>query len=66
MTFSDYDIEHFEDLLFGEGDWFHAKLARLIAKADSHNLERLREGFPEEVKDFERWRETGSAREAKR
>ena len=34
---------------------FHARLYDLIGKADSHNRERLRAGFPEEVEAFERW-----------
>ena len=60
--FSDFDLENFEDLLHGEGTWFHVWLARLIAKADSENLERLRVGFPEEVAAYERWMATGDAR----
>ena len=61
MTFSDFDLEHFEDLLYGKGTWFHAWLARLIAKADSANLERLRLGFHEEVAAYERWLGSGNA-----
>lgn len=41
------------DFLGGDGDWFTAKLVRLIAKADSENRERLRQGFPDEVAAYE-------------
>ena len=57
MTLSEYDREHLEDLIFGEGTWFTAHLIRLIMKADSSNFERLRLGFPEEVAAVEIWRE---------
>jgi len=53
--FSMYDQQHMEDILSGHGDWFHAQLARLIAKADEINIERLREGFPNEVAFYEAW-----------
>jgi len=66
MPFSDFDLENFEDLLLGSGDWFHAYLARLIAKADAMNRERIRLGFPDEVAAFERWQRTGNAMEAPR
>ncbi len=56
MPMSQYDKENLGDLLFGEGDWFTAKLLRLISKADSKNLEKLRLGFPEEVEALELWR----------
>ena len=35
---------------------FHAKLFRLMHKADPHNLDRLREGFPVEVAMYREWR----------
>jgi len=38
---------------------FSAQLLRLIAKADRHNFELLRKGFPNAVKVFEHWQETG-------
>lgn len=53
---SDYDKEHIEDLIFGEGDWFSAKLIRLCVKADGMNLERLRKGFPDHVEAYEAWK----------
>lgn len=52
---SDYDKNHIQGILYGEGDWFNAHLLRLIAKADTANKERLRLAFPEEVKAFEDW-----------
>ncbi len=56
MPMSQYDKDNLGDLLFGEGDWFTAKLLRLISKADSRNFEKLRLGFPEEVEALELWR----------
>lgn len=50
---SPYDRANISSILAGEGDWFTAKLLRLIAKADSSNKERLRLGFPEEVEAYE-------------
>lgn len=52
---SDYDRAHVHDILIGHGDWFTADLLRLIAHADAHNRERLRQAFPEEVAAFEAW-----------
>jgi len=52
---SPYDKARFVDILHGEGDWFSAKLLRLIAKADAENREKLRLGFPEEVAFYENW-----------
>jgi hypothetical protein len=51
-----HDKESIEKILHGHGDWFTAQLLRLIMKADSGNLERLRLGFPEEVAAYEHWR----------
>ncbi len=59
MVLSDYDREHIEDIIFGEGDWFTAKLIRLCVKADPRNLERIRKGFPEVVAAFEDWQQQG-------
>ncbi len=38
---------------------FSAQLLRLIAKADDHNRELLRQGFPNAVKVFEHYKKTG-------
>ena len=50
---SNYDKKHISIILAGEGDWFTAKLLRLIAKADNNNLELLRSSFPKEVEAVE-------------
>jgi hypothetical protein len=50
-----YDRENIGNLVAGEGDWFTAKLLRLIAKADASNRERLRLGFPDEVAAYDAW-----------
>jgi hypothetical protein len=52
---SRYDIEHVEEIMKGDGDWFTAKLLRLIADSDLPNRERIRAGFPKEVALYEAW-----------
>ena len=52
---SEFDKEHVDEIMVGEGDWFTAQLLRLCAKADRRNLERIRQGFPEVVALFEKW-----------
>jgi hypothetical protein len=44
-----FDKENFDAILRGHGDWFTARLIRLIAKADVHNTERLFLAFPDTV-----------------
>jgi hypothetical protein len=44
-----------------DADNFHAVLYNLIAKSDPENRERLRAGFPDEVKAFEDWQAAPSA-----
>jgi hypothetical protein len=51
---SQYDIDNMD----GEGDWFTARLLRLLPKADTWNLERFRKGFPDEVALYVRWRDS--------
>lgn len=46
---SDYDKASVAQILSGHGDWFTAKLMRLIASADSLNREKLFQVFPEVV-----------------
>lgn len=53
---SAFDKENIANLLAGEGTWFNAHLLRLISKADNKNMEKLRKGFPEEVKALEEYR----------
>ena len=50
-----WDREHLQEILLGHGDWFTARLIRLIARADPARKERLRLGFPEEVAAVEEW-----------
>ena len=50
-----YDAENIDAIMGGRGDWFTAKLLRLIAKADVGNLEKIRRGFPAEVMLYEWW-----------
>lgn len=54
---SDYDRANIGNLIAGKGNWFTAKLLRLCAEADPQNLERLRKGFPEEVRAYLEWRD---------
>jgi hypothetical protein len=53
---SNYDKKYIDNILTGEGDWFTARLLRLISRADQNNLELLRKGFPEEVEAVEAYR----------
>ena len=46
---SQYDKENIQKILEGHGDWFTAKLMRLIANADPFNRSLLFAGFPDEV-----------------
>ena len=39
----------------GVASWFTVMLLGLIAKADTDNRERIRDGFPAEVEAYERW-----------
>lgn len=52
---SEFDKNNIEDILKGHGDWFTAKLLRLISKADFENRAKLRLGFSEEVLAVERY-----------
>jgi len=56
MPLSEYDKEHIEDIICGQGDWFTAELIRLINKADITNLHKLEAVFPDEVKAVNNWR----------
>jgi len=54
-TLSPFDLANFSDIVAGKGDWFSAKLVRLIASADSENKERLRLAFPDHVGAYDDW-----------
>lgn len=56
---SDYDRANLDKILAGHGDWFSAKLMRLIMKADKENRSRLRLGFPDHVQAYENYMEVG-------
>lgn len=60
---TDHDRDHLPGILQGEGTWFTANLLRLIAKADSVNRNKLRQGYPLEVGAVERYQrnEEGTA-----
>ena len=51
---STYDLNNVGIIVNGHGDWFTARLIRLIAKADLHNREKLRKGFPDVVEAYEK------------
>lgn len=62
---SDYDKDSISQILHGQGDWFMAKLCRLIAGADKQSKEQLYAGFPDAV-DAVHKHQTGKAwKEAK-
>ena len=44
-----YDTQNISEILRGDGDYFTAKLFRLIAHADQNNREKLFASFPHEV-----------------
>lgn len=50
-----HDRENIDRIMAGYGDWYTAKLLRLIAKADVQNIEKLRRMYPEEVAAYEKW-----------
>ncbi len=52
---SDWDREHINEIMMGEGDWFSAKLLRLLQKADKETREQVRKGFPDHVRLYEEW-----------
>ena len=60
---SEFDKRHIGQIIRGHGDWFGAKLLRLIRDADDINIEKLREAFPEHVKAYEDWRHGGQDNE---
>ena len=57
MNMSNYDKQNVGKLLRGEGTWFTAHLLRVIAKADEHNLNKLRSAYPDEVAAVETYQQ---------
>jgi len=49
MPLTDYDNDNIGPIIQGQGDWFTARLLRLIARADTSNKEKLAQVFPKEV-----------------
>ena len=49
MALSEYDKAHVSRILSGDGNWFTAKLLRLISVADTDNLSKLYQVYPDEV-----------------
>ena len=49
VKLSDYDRHNIQAILHGEGDWFTAKLLRLIANADKQSKRQIYKGFPDAV-----------------
>lgn len=56
-TISDYDRANMGKIVAGHGDWFSARLLRLIVKSDAVNLEILRSVYPKHVQAYEEWKE---------
>lgn len=56
MTISQYDISNIDRIIAGDGDWFTARLLRLMAHADKENLVRLGRAFPAPFAYFMNWR----------
>ena len=56
---SEFDKNNVGQIIRGHGDWFGAKLLRLIRDADDINIEKLREAFPGHVWAYETWRYGG-------
>lgn len=53
---SDNDKGRIRDIVYkGYGDWFDAILIRLISRADTKNIERLRAIYPLVVELYEEW-----------
>jgi len=52
---SRFDRESIDEILRGHGDWYSARLLRLIHKADATNRARLAEVYPEHVAAVRSW-----------
>lgn len=49
MGMTAYDVNNISKLLSGEGDWFTARLLRLLPNADEGNLRKLGSVYPDVV-----------------
>lgn len=52
MSVTPFDVSYMGNIMLGEGDWFTAKLLRLMRDADESNLRILAGAFPEEFIAF--------------
>jgi hypothetical protein len=52
---SQWDKDHFGDIIAGQGDWFTAHLIRLFHKADRTNFAKLLEAYPEVGLSYIKW-----------
>lgn len=55
MNVSDYDREHMDAIMKGEGDSYSRQLLRLCAKADGEQLMTLAEVYPDHVAVYIAW-----------
>lgn len=53
MSLSDWDREYIEEILRGKGNWFTARLLRLIFAVEPATRQRIAAEFPEEVQIIE-------------
>jgi hypothetical protein len=58
-TISEYDKGNIGAILGGMGDWFSARLLRLLQSCDYDNFETLRTVYPDHVEALEAWRQRG-------
>lgn len=62
---SPYDKEHIDKIIMhNHGDWFTARLLRLLQHADARNLARLQTVYPKEVAAFLQWRDKNNTERA--
>ena len=54
-----YDVANIEKLIHGHGDWFTARLLRLLVHADTINLRKLGAAYPDVVAWFLNYRHGG-------
>lgn len=59
MSVSKHDEEMIDEIMQGYGDWFTAQLLRLLQKADSQNIAKMRQCYPDVVDLYEKWMREG-------
>lgn len=55
VPLSDHDRANIDAIMGGHGDWFSARLLRLIAKGDHRNRVLLGSIYPEHYEAFMQW-----------